>query len=192
MKTRLLTIALLLVASLSSIAQDKEQLKIYTQRMIDVSSTSNDQALIDLMYPKIFTVVSKEEVLAGLEKSRNGKDYNMSLTRIDPSIDYGLINKTENGLFCIVTYDTHIKLVPKERIPAKKLEAETNRFKKLLQVEDISYDETSGVFQAHKRVQAVAIKDESTGNLWNFVLLDGSPYVDKILHEDIRKAIQEQ
>lgn len=192
MKTKFLTLALLLVASLSSFAQDKQQLKIYTQRMIDVASSGDDLSLIDLMYPKIFSIVTKEEVLSGFEKKRNGKDYTMTLGRIEPSIDYGMISKTDGGQFCIVTYDTYIKLMPKEPIPAKKLEAETKRYKELLKVEDISYNEANNVFEAYKRVQAVAITDETTNNMWKFVLLDGSPYTNQVLHEDIRTALQQQ
>lgn len=192
MKTRLLTLVLLLAASLSSMAQDKQQLKIYTQRMIDVASSGDDLSLIDLMYPRIFSIVTKEEVLSGLEKRRNGKDYTMTLGRTEPSIDYGMISKTDGGQFCIITYNTYIKLMPKEPIPAKKLEAETKRFKDLLKVEDISYNEANNVFEAYKRVQAIAITDAETNQMWKFVLLDGSPYVDKVLHEDIRTAIQQQ
>ena len=192
MKTKFLTLALLLVASLSSFAQDKQQLKIYTQRMIDVASSGDDLSLIDLMYPKIFSIVTKEEVLSGFEKKRNGKDYTMALGRTEPSIDYGMISKTDGGQFCIVTYDTYIKLMPKEPIPAKKLEAETKRYKELLKVEDISYNEANNVFEAYKRVQAVAITDETTNNMWKFVLLDGSPYTNQVLHEDIRTALQQQ
>lgn len=192
MKTKFLTLALLLVASLSSFAQDKQQLKIYTQRMIDVASSGDDLSLIDLMYPKIFSIVTKEEVLSGFEKKRNGKDYTMTLGRIEPSIDYGMISKTDGGQFCIITYDTYIKLMPKEPVPAKKLEAETKRYKELLKVEDISYNEANNVFEAYKRVQAVAITDETTNNMWKFVLLDGSPYTNQVLHEDIRTALQQQ
>ena len=62
MKTRLLTLVLLLAASLSSMAQDKQQLKIYTQRMIDVASSGDDLSLIDLMYPRLFSIVTKEDL----------------------------------------------------------------------------------------------------------------------------------
>lgn len=193
MKTRLLTLALLIVSSLSSIAQDKEELKLATQKMINLSSSGDNASLMDLMYPEIFNFITKENLVTALEKKNNGKDYNMGLVRIDPSIDYGLLTKTTNdGYFCIVNYDTKIKLEAKDKIPAKKLEAETKRFKDMLKVEDIYYDEASGVFEAKKRIQAVAIRDKTTDYTWKFIPLDDSSYLDKVLNEDIRTAIKEQ
>lgn len=190
MKTKFLTLTLLVVSSVL-FAQDKESLKVATQKMIDKYISGDPKAIASTMYPKIFSVVSKTEMLANIKNNIKGSDYTSGLINTDPSIDYGAIVKTEDGYFCIVTYNTHTKIALKEKPAPNKVEETKERFKKLLKFEKISYHPENGVLDAKKRIQTVAIMDSGTNKQWTFVPLD-SDYAQKVLPGYIKKAIAQQ
>lgn len=193
MKTKLLTLALLIACSFGSFAQDKKELQTATQKMINIYSMGDYYKLLDLMYPKIFGVISKEEMLASMEKKMKGDDYIVGMVRMDPSTDFGSILPINGGgYYCLITYNIQLKVALNEKVAAKDQEAMMERFKTLLKVEEVNYDEQNGILYAKKRVQAIAIADEASNNAWTFVPLDGSKYVNEVLHEDIRNTIAEQ
>lgn len=188
MKTRLFTLALLLAASLGGYAQDKASLKAATQKMIDLSDQENYNDLSGTVYPKIYSIVSRDEYLTQLEKKMKGPDYTIHMIRIDPSIDYGSIKTVDNMFFCVVNYDNMMTIEFKDQIAPKDREAKENYFKKLLGTEDVYYIEATNTIDAKKRIQLVAIADESSHNQWTF-LDPKSPAAAQIMHEAIRKEL---
>lgn len=191
MKTKFLTFTLLVVSSLM-FAQDKQSLKIATEKMIDKYLSGDPGAIASTMYPKIFGVTSKEEMLKAIKNDLKNKDYTSSRLNIDPSIDYGEIIRSESGSFCIISYNIQTKVVLNQKPSASEEKEMEKRLKALLKTEKIHYDKQSMTYNAKKRVQTVALMDSSTKNQWAFVPLDDSDYVKKVLPGGVKKAIAKQ
>ncbi|PZR23415.1 MAG: hypothetical protein DI539_03055 [Flavobacterium psychrophilum] len=188
MKTRLLTAALLLALSLSGQAQDKNSLKAATQKMIDLTDLENYDDLIGTVYPGYFNVVSKDDYYNQLQKKIQGPDYAVHRVRIEPSIDYGAVKKTDNTTFCLVNYDTMLTVELKEKTTPEKIAAKEAFFKKLFGTEDAYYIESNNTIDVKKRQQIVAIADEATYNQWTFID-PAAPGAREVLKEAILKEL---
>jgi hypothetical protein len=188
MKTRIFTVALLLAASLSGFAQDKASLKAATLKMIDLTDHENYIDLSGTVYPKVFNVVSKDDYLALQQQKINGQDYKIHMIRIDPSIDYGAVKKVDDITYCIVNYNSMMTVELTNKLEPKDREAKEAYFKKLLNVEDVFYIESNNTIDIKKRIQLVAIADESTYGQWTFIDPSTSEGYD-LLHEAIRNEL---
>ena len=189
MKTRLFTIALLLAVSITGFAQDKKLLKEATQKMIDLKDQEDFTELSGTVYPKVYEVIPRDQYIDQQKTMYNGEDYTVHMIRIDPSIDYGSIQKDSYGTtFCLINYTAKMAVELKKKPESKDLAAKEDYFKKLLGTESISYNEQNNYFDVKKRVQVVAIADESTRQQWAFA--DPSlPGVYDILPESVRMEL---
>lgn len=188
MKTRIFSIAVLLAASLSGFAQDKASLKAATLKMIDLTDHENYVDLSGTVYPKVFNVISKDDYLALQQQKINGQDYKIHMIRIDPSIDYGAVKKVDDVTYCIVNYNSMMTVELANKLEAKDREAKEAYFKKMLGTEDVFYIESNNTIDIKKRVQLVAIADESTYGQWAFIDPSTSEGYD-LLHEAIRNEL---
>ncbi|MCO6146740.1 hypothetical protein [Flavobacterium sp. NRK1] len=188
MKSKLFTLAVFITTALCGFAQDKTTLKEAFTKMTDLTNQQEYNALVEVAYPRIFNMVSKEDYIAGIEKKMKGDDYTIYMITTQPSVDYGALQRSETGLFCLINYNIQMKIVPNEKIEAKDQQNEENRFKKLLNTEDVYYNTAENNFDAKNRLLVVAIADESTGNRWTFID-PSSPYANDILDEAVRNAL---
>lgn len=189
MNTRFLTIALLLAVSAGGFAQDKNMLKKATQKMIDLKDQEELIELSGTVYPKVFDVIPKDQYLDQQKAMYNTEDYTVHMVRMDPSIDYGAIEKDSYGTtYCIVNYTAKMVVELKKKPEPKDIQAKEDYFKKLLGTENMAYNEETNVFDVKKRVEVVAIADEATRQQWTFI--DPTlPGVYDILPESVRMAL---
>lgn len=190
MKTRLFTIALLLAASLSGLAQDKNSLKDATLKMINLTDLENYNDLTGTVYPKVYNMVSKDEYLEQQQKKMKGKGYTVHMMRIEPSIDYGAIKSSENGVYCLVNYDRSMKIELEEKVAEKDQKAKEDFFKKLLNTEEVYYNPSDNTVDVKERIQVVALADNDSYGQWTFIETK-SPYALQVLPEAVRTELIE-
>ena len=63
MKSKLFTLALLITTALCGFAQDKVTLKQSTIKMIDLTDQHEYTAMVEVAYPRIFNMISKEDYI---------------------------------------------------------------------------------------------------------------------------------
>ncbi len=190
MKTRLFTIALLLAATLSGFAQDKNSLQAATLKMINLTDLENYYDLTGTVYPKVYNMVSKDEYLEQQQKKMKGKDYTIHMMRIEPSIDYGAIKSSENGVYCLINYDRSMKIELEEKVAENDRKAKEDFFKKLLGTEEVYYNTSDNTIDVKERVQVVALADEGSYGQWTFIETK-SPYAMQVLPEAVRNELAE-
>lgn len=188
MKTRLFTIALLLGVALSGFAQDKTSLKAATKKMIDLSDMENYNDLVGTVYPKYFDVLSKDDYYSQLQKKMKGNGYLVHPIRIEPSIDYGAVKKVDGITFCLVNYDVMQTIELENKLAPQDVKAKEDYFKKLFNTEDVYYIENNNTIDVKRRIQLVALADDSTYQQWTF-LDPKAPGANEILHDVIRKEL---
>lgn len=188
MKTKLFTLALLLAASLSGFAQDKASLKAATKKMIDLTDHENYSDLTGTVYPKVFNLISKDDYLNQLEKTMKGPDYTIHMVRIDPSIDYGAIKSYGNGVFCMVNYNQMMTIEFEQKIAEKDRKAKEDYFKKLFNTEEVYFIDTNNTIDVKRRIEIVAIADESSSSQWTF-LDPKHPIAKEIFEEEVRNEL---
>lgn len=189
MKTRFYTMALLLAVSITGFAQDKKLLKEATQKMIDLKDQEDFTELSGTVYPKVYEVIPRDQYIDQQKAMYNGEDYTVHMIRIDPSIDYGSIQKDSYGTtFCIVNYTAKMVVELKKRPESKDIAAKEDYFKKLLETENLAYNEENNYFDVKKRVQVIAIADEATRQQWAFID-PALPGVYDILPESVRMEL---
>lgn len=189
MKNTLLALILFLFASTGSFAQDESDLKNATAKLMYYSDEQNYEGLIEMIYPKVFEVLDKDAYKKAIEEKMKGKGYYVAMVRNDPSTDYGAITIYDGGLFCLVNYDIVMKVGFEEQIEAKDQEKTVNRFKKILGTEAVYFNGPANSLDAKKRIQVVAIADNSTYGEWRFVLNPEDTKEQQALHEDVRNAL---
>lgn len=188
MKTKLLTSALLLALTLNGFAQDKNSLKIATQKMIDLTNQENYGDLVGTVYPAVFDVVPKDDYVNQQEKTINGPDYKIHMIRIEPSIDYGAVKKADLTTYCLVNYDQMLTVELLNKLAPQEVADKEAFFKKLLGTEEVYYMEQTNTIDIKRRVQRIAMADESTYQQWTFV--DPKiPGIEAILKEPILQEI---
>ncbi|MHA3788041.1 hypothetical protein ACX0HA_07510 [Flavobacterium hauense] len=188
MKTRLLTIALLLAVSLSGFAQDKASLTEATKRMIALSQSGDFDAQLATIYPGYFNVVPKDDYMKEYYSTMRGKDYAAHIRKIDPSIDYGALEKANNGTFCVINYDRVITISLENKLTPQEISPKKEYFKKLFKTDGVYYITETNTFDIKKRVQVVAIADEASNMQWTFLdpLLPGA---DKLLSPEAKEIL---
>jgi hypothetical protein len=189
MKTRFLTIGLLLAASIGGFAQNKMQLKEATQKMLDLRAREEFVELSGTVYPKVFEVIPKDQYLDQQKAFYNGDDYTIHIIRMDPSIDYGAIEKDSYGTYyCLINYTDKMVVELKGKPDPQNIQAKEEYFKKLLGTESIAYNQENNYFDVKKRVEVVAIADEASRQQWTFI--DPTlPGVYDALPESVRMAL---
>lgn len=183
MKNRLFLILVLIASFASNIhAQDLTSLKTEAQKTYEASANLNFDAIFEHTYPKVFDIVSKEQMKEMFDQMMANDQFTIKLIPVAPNFKFGNIKKIENKLFCVVEHDNAMTM--KFNTPMEGAEDLIATFKASMKADEVTYDKASNTFSIKMRSTMIAIADEQTKNKWKFLNNDKSGQLFNMLFNE--------
>jgi len=189
MKNRLFLLLVFIVSFTSNIqAQDLTSLKTEAQKTYEASANLNFDAIFEHTYPKVFDIVSKEQMKEMFDQMLANEQFTIKLIPVAPNFKFGDIKKIENKLFCVVEHDNAMTM--KFNTPMENAEDLTETFKASMKADEVTYDKSTNTFSIKMRSTMIAIADEQTKNKWKFLNNDKSGQLfNMIFNEKIKTEL---
>ena len=170
-------ISFLLITKANCFAQSnkKEVRKIVEQMFLDIQN-ENYKASVEMMHPKVFEIVPKEQMTAYLKASLAGnEEFKIEMSKEEPKYKISEIFKeaTNNLEYAFVSYDLKMKMtILQEKID----EVGKERMRKVMKQQGVSAEFISdSVLNITKKdMITVVLKEDATQNKWVTTNFDGS------------------
>lgn len=183
MKNKLFFLLLLTISFASKIhAQDLTSLKTEAKKTYEASANLNFDAIFEHTYPKVFDIVSKEQMKEMFDQMMANDQFTIKLIPVAPNFKFGNIKKIENKLFCVVEHDNAMTM--KFNTPIDGAEDLIETFKASMKADEVTYDKASNTFSIKMRSTMIAIADEQTKNKWKFLNNDKSGQLFNMLFNE--------
>lgn len=180
---------LLALLSFTIKAQDRASLEKKTNLMLDYTIKGNYQSLMDLTYPKLFEIFSREKMLEALPKMQKGDGYTITFLDTPPNFAYGEIKKIDGGSYVLIKHDLKMKMAFTEPMGDEELASMLPQFKKTMETENITFNKQENAFYIRKRSTMIGAADKFTGNEWRFLNNDNPKLLEKLLSVKIIKEL---
>ncbi|MEL1246272.1 hypothetical protein AAEO56_18505 [Flavobacterium sp. DGU11] len=186
---KLILFSLLLIASLNTFAQDKKSLE--QRAVLNYSYTASEQyeKLLDLTYPKLFSVIPKDKMVEVLKRMTKGDGFTISIAPVAPNFAFSEIRKIDEAYYSVLTYDLTMKMRFTEPVGEQELAQLLPSFKTAMKTEDIIFDKKDNSFTIIKKSQSVAVYDKLSNNQWTFVNNTDGPIKGLVFSEKIIKEL---
>lgn len=175
--------------TLKGFSQDMNSLKTRASKTVEASSKMDFKTILDLTYPKLFTIASREDMMKVLEQTFNGNEqFKIKMLPVAPNFVFGDIKKIENHTFCIIKHNNAIEMsfTAKVEDPTMYIEA----FKSSMNNADVTFDQEKNAFTVKMISTIIAVADETTKNEWTFLNNDNSKELFAMLfNENIKKEL---
>lgn len=188
MKTRILFFAFFLFQTITVLAQDMTSLKTEALKSYKAGVNLNFDAIFDTTYPKVFDIVSQDQMKAMFGQMMENEQFSIKLVEVDPGFSYGEIKKIEGKTFCLIDHNNVMTMKFNE--PMEDAESMTDIFKSSMNAEKVTYDKATNAFRIEMRSTLIAVADELTKNKWKFLNKDkDNKLFSMIFNEKIVKAL---
>lgn len=174
---------LLLTVSFFATAQDKMLLEERAKKTMLHTVNGEYDKLLDYTYPKVFTIVPREQLAAMFKEALKGEGFTAQVVKSPPNFKFGEIKKIDNSYYSMIEHDLSMNMVFDEPIPDDELELTLSTFKAGMETNDITYDKPTKTLKIKKRSKMLAIADESTKNEWTYINNDGGPLMGMLIPE---------
>ncbi len=186
---KLILLSVLLITSVSLFAQDKKSLEERANQMYAYTASEQYEKLLDLTYPKLFTIIPKEKMVEILQRMTKGEGFTITIAPTPPNFKFGDIKKIEDGYYSVIGHDLSMKMKFDEPVTDEELELLLPTFKENLKTDNVTFDKTDNSFSILKKSQAVAILDKSTNGKWTFVNNSDGPIKTRLFSEKVIKEL---
>lgn len=172
MKKIILSFVVLFISN-NIISQDLKSLETETNKMYNATSRMNFEEILDFSYPKLFDIVSREQMKEVLEMTFSNEQFDISFLPITPNFDYAPIKKIDNKTLCLIKYDLGMSMHFNETLDDETIEIMTNALKSQGEsYSDIKFDKEKNTFIIKGISTMIAISDDVTENKWKFITYD--------------------
>lgn len=180
---------LILFISFYNYAQNIDALKVNANKVYDCTTKQDFNCILDLSYPKLFSIAPRETMLKVLESSFGGNpDFKIKMIIVDPNFQFGEIKKIENKTFCVIKHNNAMTMTFTEKIETPDMYI--SLFKESMKTDDITFDEKTNSINIKLISTVVAVADSTTNNEWRFLNDDKSGKLFSLIFNDnIKKEL---
>ena len=173
MKLKKIALLLLLISQVT-VGQDLNSLKIEAQKVYEATAILDFDKIIDGTYPKVFEIVSKEQMKQILISTFNGNDeMKIKLLNVPPDFKFGEIKKIDTQTFCLIDHNLSMELTLQEKIEDdEEAEMMLEIFKAGMETDKVTFNKETNTFTIKKISTMIAIADKATNNKWKFLNKD--------------------
>lgn len=172
MKKIILSFTVLFLTT-TSFCQDLQSLEIETNKMHKATSKMNFDEILDFTYPKLYDILSREQMKEVLEMTFTNEQFDISFLPIDPEFDYTSIKKIEKKSLSVIKYNLGMIMRFNEpvddetaNIMIESLQAQGESYA------SVKFDKEKNTFYIKGKSTMIAIADEFTENKWKFITYD--------------------
>ena len=170
MKIKILFFAFFLFQTITILAQDMASLKTEALKSYKASVNMNFEAIFETTYPKVFDIVSQDQMKAMFGQMMENEQFSIKLVEVEPNFSFGEIKKIEGKSFCMISYNNVMTMKFKE--PMDDAESMIDIFKSSMEAEKVTYDKLTNTFRIEMRSTLIAVADDLTKNQWKFLNKD--------------------
>ena len=170
MKTKILFFAFFLFQTIAVLAQDMASLKTEALKSYKASVNMNFDAIFETTYPKVFDIVSQDQMKAMFGQMMENEQFSIKLVEVEPNFSFGEIKKIEGKTFCFIDHNNVMSMTFKE--PMEDAESMIEIFKSSMSAEKVTYDKATNSFRIEMRSTLIAVADDLTKNQWKFLNKD--------------------
>lgn len=180
---------LVLFISFYNHAQNIDALKTNANKVYDCTAKQDFNCILDLSYPKLFSIAPKETMLEVLKNSFGGNpDFKIKMITVNPNFQYGEIKKIEDKTFCVIKHNNAMTMTFTEKIETPEMYI--SLFKESMKTDDITFDKKTNSINIKLISTMVAVADNTTNNEWRFLNDDKSGKIfSLIFNENIKKEL---
>jgi hypothetical protein len=146
---------------------------------------------MDLIYPRVFEIVPKKELVKAMEDFYKSPDLVMSvdsiaITKVDK------ISKFENGFFTRFNHFSSIKLkvADMDKSDTEMVTAVMDMLAELFGEKNVQYNKSTGYFTISQHSESLAINDNYTQSKWRLVAIEDKKMLSKIIPLAVKKKYQ--
>lgn len=174
MKKIILSFVILFISSTIN-SQNLKSLEAETNKMYNATSKMNYDEILDFSYPKLFDIISKEQMKEVLEMTFSNEQFEISFLPITPNFEYAPIKKIEDKSLCIIKYNLGMSMRFNEPVDEETVEIMIKALKTQGEsYSDIKFNKEENTFLIKGMSTMIAIADNSTDNKWKFITYDKS------------------
>ena len=170
MKAKIVFLTLFLFQTISLLAQDIASLKTEALKSYKASVNMNFEDIFETTYPKVFDIVSQEQMKAMFGQMMENEQFSIKLVEVEPNFSFGEIKKIEGKTFCFIDHNNVMSMTFKE--PMEDAESMIEIFKSSMSAEKVTYDKATNSFRIEMRSTLIAVADDLTKNQWKFLNKD--------------------
>lgn len=174
MKKIILSFVILFISSAIN-SQNLKSLEAETNKMYNATSKMNYDEILDFSYPKLFDIISKEQMKEVLEMTFSNEQFEISFLPITPNFEYAPIKKIEDKSLCIIKYNLGMSMRFNEPVDEETVKIMIKALKTQGEsYSDIKFNKEENTFLIKGMSTMIAIADNSTDNKWKFITYDKS------------------
>ena len=187
MKKAAIVLSMMLVILNAPAQNQKDSIDLLNR--LEIFYKSNEsldyEKMLDFMYPKIFTLSSREETKASIENTFNNEELSMKMDSLK-TIEIFPFFSVDSGRYVRITYSMNLIM------SYKKSSDDSSQMKNLLEImqgqfgkENARLNETGKSLMLLQKVDMAAIKDNLSPE-WTFLnLTKDDPMLEMILSKEI-------
>lgn len=172
MKNIFLTIIVCFISN-TVFSQDLKALQQETDKMFKATSKMNYDEILDFSYPKLFDIITRDQMKELLEMTFNNEQFSINFLPIEPNFNFGPIKKIENKSLSLIKYNLGMSMHFYEPIDANMVETMISALKSQGEsYGDIKFDTEKNTFYIKGVSTMIGVADEITDNKWKFITYD--------------------
>ena len=182
MKIKNILLLFILFWTISGIAQDLVSLKEAASKSYHAGATMNYEAIFETTYPKVFEIISVEQMKATMDKMMDNEQISIKMVEVEPNFTFGEIKKIDDRFFCLVDHNNVMNMQFKE--PVENGDAMVEIFKNSMEAQNVTYTREANSFKIELRSTLIAVADDFTGFKWKFLNKDKENKLFSMLFND--------
>jgi len=163
---------LFLFIGLITFAQSEETLKKDAKLMYQASYNMNFETVLDLTYPKIFDLASREQLGQILRNSFQNEQFNIRLVFPEVTFKYGKTKEIEGKKAVLITYVSAMRMTFEQKFYGNEAQEMLMGLKQSLPEKKVSYEPNTNSFFIEGTDAMIAISDNHTNQSWKFITYD--------------------
>jgi len=189
MKSRLTL--LFLFIGIVTFAQSEEALKKGAKQMYEASYNLNFETVLDLTYPKIFDIASREQLGQILQNSFLNEQFQIRLVFPEVTLKYGKIKEIEGKKAVFITYVSAMRMTFDQKFYGNEAQEMLMGLKQSLPEKKVTFEPNTNSFFIEGTDAMLAISDNHTHKTWKFITYDKvqRPMLVQMLGENILKEL---
>ncbi|WP_284652366.1 hypothetical protein [Flavobacterium terrisoli] len=190
MKLKLTIVIALLFVQLT-FAQDLTALKNGAQKIYIATTTLDYDAILDSTYPKLFDIVSREQMSEMLAQTFSGNEQmKIKLLNLEPDFKFGEIKKIDGQTFCLIDHNLGMELTLTEKVEGEEIQMMIDLMKEAMESDNVTFKPETNTFTISKKATMIGISDALTKNEWKFINRDKkNVLVTKLFSEKVIKEL---
>jgi hypothetical protein len=153
--------------SLSGLAQQDPKLMTRIDSMMKVTQASNFEKLLDYTYPRLFTLVPREQLIEAMKNGLDTEEFSTTMDSVILTKVYPVFS-LEGGQYAKLKHTMLIRMKFKQTLSKEQFTSVVPSMEEVFGKGNVRLDQANNTVVIFKLAEMVAIKDEYAKE-WSFV-----------------------